>query len=1807
MSMHTNVLAIAILLASLPSFMAKAQGRDVCMRYAGKWIAAIFCFTYALSAAAQVTVDDNFNQLIKPRTEISTLGPDLFGDKVALYTGTTEFEVTDVSVPGNNTLPVAVGRRFVVEDRTKSVGAYAGQFGDWDLDIPHLHGVFAAAAGWQVSTAGSPNARCSVPAQFATSNGVINATPPNVNGTNNFPFSSAEYWSGNHLYIPGQGDKTMMVVAPGNGNLPGDGKSHPWVTADNWTFSCLPATANGTPGEAFVAISPTGVQYIFDWFVSRSFKQLQKPSSICAVPGPSCYSILDRVEIWVLPTSVRDRFGNTVTYTYDPANPWRLTGIRSGDQRSITLSYNSSGRVSTVTTGGQSWSYGYDSNGGLATVTLPDGSAWHLDYSRAGNQLASGTAMHTACADAPNYYGNNGVAVATHPSGATGTFVFSAHQHGRSYVPRKCVYTIGGGSYAGESDTINVISIDSKSIAGAGFGSALTWTYAYGPQNRSYVDECSGSSCPTIKTVTVTNPDSTWSRHTFSNRYNTAEGRLLLLETGAGSSVMRTETTNYQLNAAGQSYPSIVGKSPCYRCDQEGWQPLPISSAVISQDGVTYTTAVNAFDVFARPTSKTKSSSIGYSKSDTIEYADNLNSWVLGQVKRTTTNGNEVSRADFDSVSALPTARYSFGLLVNQYGYAGDGTLSSVTDGRSYTTKLSNWKRGIPQSVSYPDSKTTTLLVDDLGRITSLTDRSGYTTRYAYDGVGRVTRIDYPAGNEVAWYPSLYRYDFVTSAERGITGSHWRRTVAKGNAVAVTYYDAWLRPILTDTYASTDGSSHSTLRKDFDWNGNIVFQAYPVSGSPDLGSVTKGVRTSLDALQRVTQVNQDSEKGTLSTTTTYSQGALATVRTDPRNGVTKTHFQAFEEPAYEAAVLIQSLEGVTQTISRDAFGSVTSIKQSGVYGTGTVSVTKNFYYDANHKLCRVFAPESGSNVMAYDPAGNISWTAVGQPIGTSDCGQSAVAEAAKTYYQYDPVNRMTAEKPPANTQSSLFTYYPTGELQTATSGISTWSGTRNKMGQLTAETFGVSGNGSNTIRYTHDAYGSIKTITYPDSVSIDYAPDPLGRPTKAGAYASGATYYPDGSLQHFTYGNGTDYLAQQNQRLLLSNVTYAKGATINFSEDFGYDANGNLTSVNDLAGGLRSKTLTYDGLDRLRSATAAGLWGTEGYSYDPLNNLRSRTTQGQTLTYNYDTRNRLSTISQGSSTTVSLLHDDRGNVSSRNGAALTFDQKNQLLNIAGYDSYSYDASGRRVLRAPANGSPGTFYFYSQAGQLLYQYEAATTKTTDYIYLGKKLVARSESYASMIRGNIDAVPIDGQGNASITGWACSYGSTQSLNVDLYLGGASGTYVSRTAATRASEPAVASACGVGSGNFRFSIPLSASVRSQYAGQGIYVHGISTAGTDRFLILNAGKFQVPALPSAPPSPGSISAAAAGDLSSISVSWAASSGATSYRLQQRFNAHPYSGVYSGAATSFAVNSPADGTYTFQVQACNLGGCSAPTTSNSAVIAHIPSAPSAINAPGTSNGPITVGWSSSAYATSYTLEQSVNGAAWGAIYSGAATSFAFSVGTTANYAYRVKACNANGCGGYATSGRVVVTIPPSSAPVVSAPGTTSTSSYTVAWSGVSGATSYDLQERVNGSGWSTVQSANALSWGASGKLHNTTYGYIARACNAGGCGPWSATASVYVWLIPGTPSAPVLTNTTQGGRIATITSSWPAVPNATYYQVEVTAPGEGVRPLVNVSTNSYGWNAHYSGIGKERVTACTSSGCSAWSGYGSVSISLRP
>jgi uncharacterized protein RhaS with RHS repeats len=155
-------------------------------------------------------------------------------------------------------------------------------------------------------------------------------------------------------------------------------------------------------------------------------------------------------------------------------------------------------------------------------------------------------------------------------------------------------------------------------------------------------------------------------------------------------------------------------------------------------------------------------------------------------------------------------------------------------------------------------------------------------------------------------------------------------------------------------------------------------------------------------------------------------------------------------------------------------------------------------YDSYHRLCRTTEPESGSEVMAYDAANNMAWSASGLTITGTGCGQEQVAAAAKTTRTYDAMNRVKTILPPTGTQSTSYGYDPVGRMTSAVSGISTWNGTYNFRGLLTGESLQLVGQNLWALGYTHDANGSTSSVQYPDGEIVNYAPDALGRPTQAG-------------------------------------------------------------------------------------------------------------------------------------------------------------------------------------------------------------------------------------------------------------------------------------------------------------------------------------------------------------------------------------------------------------------------------------------------------------------------------------------------------------------------------------------------------------------------------------------------------------------------------------------------------------------------------------------------------------------------------------
>jgi len=204
------------------------------------------------------------------------------------------------------------------------------------------------------------------------------------------------------------------------------------------------------------------------------------------------------------------------------------------------------------------------------------------------------------------------------------------------------------------------------------------------------------------------------------------------------------------------------------------------------------------------------------------------------------------------------------------------------------------------------------------------------------------------------------------------------------------------------------------------------------------------------------------------------------------------------------------------------------------------------------------------------------------------------------------------------------------------------------------------------------------------------------------------------------------------------------------------------------------------------------------------------------------------------------------------------------------------------------------------------------------------------------------------------------------------------------------------------------------------------------------------------------------------------------------------------------------DKAYQFRVEARNSGGQSNGSIrsfSTNACPEPIPGTPGSIDyPPSSSSGNFTVSWSSVSGATSYQLARSSNGGStWSTIFNGSATSRAQSLGD-GSYRYRARACNSSGCSNWRTGTfDIVVDISdpiPGTPGSINYPSSSSTGNFTVSWSGVSGATSYQLARSSNsGSTWSTIFTGSSTSRAQS--LGDGSYRYRARACNSSGCSNW--------------------------------------------------------------------------------------------------------
>jgi YD repeat-containing protein len=915
---------------------------------------------------------EEYDKLINKRKAVTALGDDMFGDHVDLATGTLSFSQTDVSLAGNNALPVAVTRTFnVVSDKERP--NYS--FGDWDIDIPNISGLFATM--WHDN-------RCDVAIPPSKT---VGAQVGDLGAIEDVP--GDRYWKGNSANMPNGGELLRVLPSrPATATTPfipgtpvrSTGGPWMWVTPGRTLFRCVTNGVANATGQGFEAITPDGTTYTFAhmarYHASKYNFTWQVPNHV-GQPAAYASADLDRAKNALYVTRVVDRFGNWVNYSYANAydQPLKITSITSSDNRTITFAYDAYNRISTVTANGRVWTYNYTVPNYTLQVVQPDGGQWNIAFA----PLASADIEYLGTSD-PNWrtcfflgaLDNTGpyVGTITHPSGAVGKFTVEPRVHGRSNVPAVCEYYIP--QSAGWNDKTNdyaifpikwhAMSLTQKQISGPGMPTQ-TWDFSYTNHSSWYIPDgaaepykcdsvtcadpiCLDDSCAGTATTTVIGPDATsWKRYTFGNSYRYNEGKLLKIEEGASASqILRTTTKTYELAQLRTEYPVQVGDSPLVVNDSFTSEfPRPEVASTVTQQDVTFTRStetgcttagVYCLDAFLRPTKARRYSSLGYTTTEATEYYDHMSLWVLGQVKKVTEVGTGlvIKQTGFDAATALPLQNFSFGLLQNTLAYNADGTLASVKDPRNNVTSLGSWKLGVPQLITYPGGATEQAQVNDSGDIDWIKDELTYQTSYQYDAMGRLAQITYPTGDAVVWNPTTTPFVPVTLAQYGVAVGQWKQTIKTGNGQTTTFYDAHWRPVLVLTEDTTLATSKSFVVTRYNAAGQAIFTSYPVGSITDYKTdALTGTYTDYDALGRVIATRQDSELGVLTATTQYLTG-FQTRTTNARGYQTNTQYQAFDTPDTDKPVLIQAPEGATTLITRDVFGAPLSVSRSGPGG-----------------------------------------------------------------------------------------------------------------------------------------------------------------------------------------------------------------------------------------------------------------------------------------------------------------------------------------------------------------------------------------------------------------------------------------------------------------------------------------------------------------------------------------------------------------------------------------------------------------------------------------------------------------------------------------------------------------------------------------------------------------------------------------------------------------------------------------------------------------------------------------------------------
>lgn len=959
-----------------------------------------------------------------------------------------------------------------------------------------------------------------------------------------------------------------------NSTQGGFGSKWEWALNTISVTAVTPFVCSGTPGQPSYACIPTAASVMESDGSSHGYSKVTtntyradssswggvlayKPQT--TTTGPAAWSLTrpDFSAIFDAGGVIQSiRYRDGATLTYERTNGY-ITRIVSAAGPSITINRVSNRIASIVDSNGGTWSYTYDGNGMLATVTEPATAGVPTKVTTYHYEDPADATLLTGVSISGTRYGT----YAYWPDKRVKQSMLAGGEEGESfaYTPGKTTVT----TVLGQSTDYTIQSVNGVNRIVAVNGLASSTCAA-----RASANTYDAKGYP--KTAVD------WNGNTTTTTYNTA-GQLQTQTTATGTA--QALTTQY----------TWIGDD----LDQLTYQDANGTAYLTAKYTYENTMPSQGTQPIDRRVKTVVWTDLVLNKQRTVSYAYGMD--ATGVVRTLTTtmtgsNGPEVTTEEFDAQGNLTASTNAAGHVTRYAGYNGLGLPGTVTDPNGVVTSYTYAANGNVLTATQAlasGNRTTTYAYNAAGLPSDITAPDGSVLRLRYNAALRLTQVGNTASEFINLDFDVANLRKTVRSPRSIPGLSGSDPVAylTGEFAANTLVDSLGRP------RQSEGANGQRLTIGYDPNGNVA--------------------TRTDAQGRQTVYRYDAQNRVYETTApdggvihyAYDvRGRLWTV-TDPRGLVTTFTYDGFGQVLTQASpdtgitTFTYDNAGRMKTATRangqvisfawDTLGRPTSRSSAGV--------TETFTYDqGTYGKGRLtgMTDASGSTSFTYNGAGElVQQTAVvaGQTFTTSWTYDSAGRLTGLTYpggptltYAYGGARLASILSNHAGgsaTLASSLLYQP------ATDGLFAWKFgnglprlvTRDVDGRVTQ----LDSAGGQKISFdynTTDTVWRINDLVY-GSQTTNYSYDPNDRVTVAGSGVA------NDSFSWSTASNRNSQTTSQGGYLShvpdgsSNRLTAVAGSQW---RNFGYDAVGNLITESRWDG---SRGYGYDAFNRLNLVT----------------------------------------------------------------------------------------------------------------------------------------------------------------------------------------------------------------------------------------------------------------------------------------------------------------------------------------------------------------------------------------------------------------------------------------------------------------------------------------------------------------------------------------------------------------------------------------------------------------------------------------------